>query len=352
MRRRTPPDSTSHRSSRIRQAESPVWGGKTVNLETALVNGNQVIFEDLMPGANWAHPAVFRVVSNTGAVLEEVKTSFPPEGIEDAPQVWGNRVTPSRGPDFKIDDFGGKYHVANPEKFYAVLINGHADRRHWNDFSFLYRVLVKVYGYKRDNILVADSAFKDRLSDLDGEAKGKSEIQYGSTRQDIKTLMADVKAKLKAGDHLVLAINDHGGSIGGESTIVAYDGQMKVSEFAKLLKDIKAEKVLTMYEQCYSGGFVRPSVGYNRVSMSAATNSEYSWASMDLNFDEWIYYAIAAFGRQTYQGERITLDLTKDGKVSAKQAFAYSVSKDRRQESPLLESYNNSGMADRIGLDF
>jgi hypothetical protein len=328
----------------------PVWGGKSVHLNTVIRPGFQVIFEDLVPGANWGHPAVIKVLNPLGAIVEQVRTTRPPEGIEDAPQMWGTQMRPVGKVEFKINVFEGKLKVKDPSKFWAVLINGHADRRHWNDFSFLYRVLTQVYGYNKDHIFVADGSFKDRDCDLDGD--GKCEILYGSKTAEIKAMMNEVKDKVQAGDHFVLAVNDHGGSTGGESTIVTMDGEMRMSEFKPLLAAIKADKVLTMYEQCFSGGFVRASTAYKRVSMAAAKDSEYSWASMDLNFDEWIYHAIAAFARQSYKGEVVSVDLTREGKVSAQQAFAHSVAKDQRQESPLLESYKNSGAAATIGLDF
>jgi len=332
----------------VKGAKLPLAGGRSANLRLSW-SGDKVFFEDQMPGANWDHPAKIRVVNALGKITQELAVQRPPASLENAPIVSGfvpNDLTPT----FKINSYDGKHKVADPSRFHAILINGHADKRHWNDFSFLYRVLTQIYGYSRENIIVVDGAYKDKLPDLDDD--GNKDIQYSSTKQGIKEAMAALKEKVKEGDQVVLAINDHGGSSDGESTIVAYDGEMKVSEFAPLLAEIKAGKVLSLFEQCYSGGFVRPTTGSHRVSMSAARDDEYSWASNDLMWDEWIYHAIVGFAMQTHDGKAVSSDSNGDGRVSAAEAFAYSVAKDEASESPLLESHPNSGDAQSIGLGF
>jgi hypothetical protein len=86
--------------------------------------------------------------------------------------------------------------------------------------------------------------------------------------------------------------------------------------------------------------------------MAGATNQEFSWASQDLNFDEFIYHVVAAFARQTHDGKPLNTDLNRDGNVSAQEAFAYAIANDSRPESPLLESSVNAGLAAKIGLGF
>lgn len=324
-------------------------GGKEIDLGATWSRNTQVLFEDKMPGANWDHPAVLKVVDANGAVINEIEVRRPPQGLNSAPVVAGELPNVDV-PKFNLSTFDGKFKVANPDKFKAILINGMADQRHWNDHAFLYRALVQIYGYKRENIIVVDGVNKDRQPDLDGD--GTKDIGYTSTQQGIRDAMAALKTLVKSGDQLILSINDHGGKIGNESTVVALDGEMKVSEFAKLLKDVPAARVLSLYEQCYSGGFVRPSTARGRVSMSAARDDEYSWASSDLLWDAWIYQAIVGFAMQTHDGQAVVVDTNRDGRVSAAEAFAYSVANDKASESPLLESHSNSGDALNMGLGF
>lgn len=328
--------------------EIPLIGGKTIRLDLRW-NNSRVLFEDKMPGANWTHPAAFKVVTAEGKVVQEVAADRPPFNLNAAKIVSGEMPNVDK-PKFTLNTFDKKYYVKNPEKFHAILINGHADQRHWNDHSFLYRTLTQIYGYKQENIIVVDGVYKDRLPDMDDD--GDNDITHTSTLAGIREAMKLLAERVKQGDQVILSVNDHGGKIGNESTIVAYDGEMKVSEFKKLLADVKADRVLTMYEQCYSGGFVRPSTSRGRVSMAAARDDEYSWASSDLLWDAWIYQAIVAFAMQTHDGKSVDVDKNRDGRVSATEAFAYSVLMDDAAESPLLESAPNSGNAPDIGLGF
>jgi len=325
-------------------------GGKTVKLPLSWAPGTRVVFEDLHPGANWGHPAKIRVLSENGRILQEIETELPPAFLKALPILSGKSRVPKAAPIFDIKNNDGKQRVGDPDKYYALLINGHADQRHWNDFSFLYRVLTKVYGYHKANIFVADSAFKSQLPDLDGDGVG--DIQYGSTLEELKELISLLKDKLPENAHLVLAVNDHGSRKAQESTIILYDAEITASEFTKLLGSLPAKKVLSIYEQCFSGGFVRPSSERGRVAMAASTDTEFSWASMDLNFDEFIYHVIVAFAQQTHEGKAVKSDLNQDGKISAQEAFTYAIGNDKRKESPILEAHRNSGESAKIGFGF
>lgn len=324
--------------------------GKIVKLKTPLLPGRRILFEDQLPGANWGHPAAYKVVDEKGTVLEAINATMPPQMLNQATILSGINSANFKEVKFELNDFEGKHHVDNPDKHYAFLFNGRADRRHWNDFSFLYRVLIQIYGYKEENIIVADSAYKERLPDLDGD--GDDDIAYGSSLSDLKTVMKRLQEELSVDDQLLFAVNDHGSTLGGESTIVLADGEIKASEFKTMFDKVPSSRVLSIYEQCFSGGFVRPSIGQTRVAMAAATDNEYSWASMDLLFDEFIYHVVVAFAMQTPDGRPVKADKNRDGRISAKEAFGYAVLNDLRKESPIMESGRNAGTSDTIGLGF
>lgn len=327
----------------------PQNGGKQIQFKSLITSTTKVLFEDLVPGANWRHPAKFKVVSAAGAVIEEVKTDLPPRHLERAMILSG--VGRAGKVEFTLDTFAGKYRVSDPSKHYAFLLNGQADQRHWNDMSFLYRVLTQIYGFNPSNIIVADGAFRETSNDLDGN--GTNDIKYGSSEADVKEAMKWFKDHLTEQDHLVLAVDDHGGtSSDGQSTIILQDVEMKATQFTAMLREIKLRKLVAIYEQCYSGGFVRSTVEEGRVAMAAATDSEFSWATRDLLFDEFIYHVIAAFAMQTHAGVPIASDLNTDGRISAQEAFAYAVGRDAAPESPLMEGSNNSGQAANFGIGF
>ena len=252
--------------------------------------------------------------------------------------------------EFSMTAKRGVFRVEKPDTFHAVLINGAANQRHWNDFSFLYRTLVKVYGYLPKNITVLDGSFQNSDSDLDGD--GVPDITMGSTIEDVKNVFANLKGRLAPDHQLLIAVNDHGGRKANESTFILQDGEMRMSEFLELYKELPSKRILSVHEQCYSGGFVRTSIDRGRVSMAAATDLELSWASMDRNFDEFIYRVTAAFAGQNHKGKRVNADFNRDGRVSAQEAFACASGADQRPESPLLESFANSGDASHIGLGF
>ncbi|MCB0417157.1 MAG: caspase family protein [Bdellovibrionales bacterium] len=327
----------------------PMVGGQELGLKSPLSEGDKVLFIDTMPDANWGHPAFVRVLSAAGKLREEIKTNRPPEKMG---AVISHPFGPldGRAPTFNVKDLDGKYKVEEPQRYYALLINGRAELRHWNDFSFLYRTLTTVYGYKKENIWVADSAFKSRNADLDGD--GWDDIQYGSTLGEIRAVIAELASKIQENDQLVLVINDHGSTRDGESTLVLSDGEMGAREFGELLKTLPVKSLLAVYEQCFSGGFVRPSAGGKRVAMAASTDSEYSFASMDLMFNEFLYHVIAAFAHQTHEGTPLSADRDSNGEITAQEAYAYAVAQDRRRESPFLESGSNAGGAQRIGIGF
>jgi hypothetical protein len=316
-------------------------GGKSVRLVNKVATGGHVEFVDLVPGANWAHPARIEVTGASKMLVESIPVRVPPRDLK----FKTDPVT------FHMSDFGGKYKVAAPEHFFALMINGAADERHRNDFAFLYRTLVQVYGYLPKNIFVADSNFISTAdSDLDGD--GKPDIGYQSTMGGVQDLMKDLATKITANDQLLVATDDHGDTQDGESTLYLFDGEMKASAFATLLTAIPAGRVLSIHEPCYSGGFVRATSAPTRATMAAASDRELSWASEDLNWDEFIYRVISAFSHQTHDGQPVDADLNGDGKISAREAFGWAVSRDVRPESPLAEDGANSGFLATIGIGF
>lgn len=326
----------------------PLMGSESVRPKGAMAPGAKIFFEDKEPSANWGHAGAFKIFDPLGNLVEEIPTQLPPKNLNSGiGGLFGNFGQPAT---FAVSDLDGKFRVAHPQNFYALLINGNADQRHWNDFSFLYRVLTQVYGYHKTNIFVADSVHIDKDSDLDGDKA--PDIQYRSGVADVTALLAKLKEQLGKDDHLLVAVNDHGVLVDGKPVLVLFDGQVKAADFGKQVSDIPAGKILSIYEQCYSGGFVRPTTGSSRVAMAAATDQEISWANEDLTFDEFLYHTISAFAGQTHDGKPISADNDKDGKITAQEAFAYATAKDTTPETPLMESEPNAGTASQIGFGF
>lgn len=342
--------------TRLVQKTSPLrlLGGKTLSLEHEWKQGAKVLFKDLHPGANWSHPALYQVIAPNGKILEETKAKLPPSDLSEAPilpEEEADEPLPiPRRMEIKLNDFKGAMKIKETSRHHALLINGHAEMRHWNDFSFLFQTLTKIYGYSSSQIYVADSVNKESFPDLDGD--GTPDIHYASTTAGIKTLVGELKEKLKKEDYLLIVVNDHGIISQGESSLLLHDGEIKASEFSKILAELPTEKVLSVYEQCFSGGFVRPSVSGRRAAMSAASNVEFSWATEDANFDEFLYYVITAFARQTHNGTPVQSDLNGDNRISAQEAFSFALGRDQAPESPLMESSANAGSSLDLGVAY
>ena len=319
-------------------------GGKKIPLPNIAFDALRFI--DDFPNANWEHPARFQF-TNKGQVVLEVPTRLPPKGLKRQYRLGPPSM--DEAPVFNLSDFGGKYRIQTPANYFAVLLNGNGDERHWNDFSFLFRVLVNVYGYLPQNIFVADSNFRGSKPDLDGN--GIPDIHYGSTIGDIEAVFATVSQQMLSTDQLLLVVNDHGSINNGESTLILADGELTASQFAQLLKAVPAQRVLSIFEQCFSGGFVRPTVSPQRVSMAASTDKEISWASEDGVFDEFLYLVISAFAHQRHDGTLVSADLNADARVTAREAFSHAISYDSTRENPFMEAHKNSLAAFTIGLD-
>lgn len=326
--------------------------GKTLHFSHAIPSHGKIIFKDLQPKANWAHPASYELIAQDGTVIETIKAKFPPKELKSAVLISGepNGIHLVTNADFNLNTFGGALKVKDKSHYFAVLINGAGSERHWNDMSFLYRVLTQIYGYDPKNIFVADSDYIKTNPDLDGD--GVPDIQYESTIAGINAMMTKVASVVTSNDQLIVAIDDHGDSDGTTSSIVLADGEMPAPDFAKLLTAIPASRVLSIYEPCYSGGLVRPSVSDSRASMSAATNSELSWGSKDGMWDTFIFRVISRFARQMPDSTPLPNLNPKDLTVNAKQAFGYAILADHSSESPLMEDMPDTGFSATIGLGF
>lgn len=333
----------------ISGGEITLVGGERVRLPASWSH-RRVVFEDLLPGANWRHPGAVRLEFLDGRVEVTLPVTMPPRDLWSCEWLSGPDTRAKAPLDFKIADLSGVHKITQPDRFWAFLLNGHAEQRHWNDFSFLYRVLVQVYGYRPDHIVVADQVFQNRMPDLDGN--GTSDITYGSTQAEVKKAFDYLKQTLTKNDRLFFVVNDHGGRLDGESTITLYDVELKVSQFMPYLAALPAGEVISVHGQCNAGGFVRPSVGAGRVAVAAATDLEVSWATVDFRFDEFFYHFISALGWQNHEGKALSADGDGDGKISLKEAYVYAAGADKAPESPFYESQTNTGKAAEMGVGF
>jgi len=332
----------------------PLMSGQRVTFQQPVPRGGRVLFKDWMPRANWTHRATYEMLSPDSRVLESLEARFPPAGLGKSTPLISGKAISSRlvtNADFKLDTFQGTMKVKDPKHFYAVLINGAGNDRHWNDLSFLYRVLTQIYGYDPANIFAADSNYIKEHADFDGD--GRPDILYETTLSGVRDLMHQLAKTITPEDQLVVAVDDHGGlNLSGDVVIALADDLMTAGEFGKLITNIPAKRVLSIFEPCFSGGLVRPVVSEQRVAMAAAANNESSWQTADDMWDAFIFPVISGFARQLPDGTPIAIGSGDPIQVNAKQAFIYALGMDTAAESPFLEAAPNSGFATTIGLGF
>jgi hypothetical protein len=105
----------------------------------------------------------------------------------------------------------------------------------------------------------------------------------------------------------------------------SYD-EITESEFAKMIKPIKAKSEILVFDQCHSGGFADRFGRGNRVAVSACRANESSYISHPMDGFPATFFG-ALRGRD-YDGNAIDADLNGDGKVSIKEAYQYALEND------------------------
>ena len=332
-----------------------------------------VYFVDEHPWANWSHAARFLFVSEDGTI-EERKTVWPPDGLEkwrclsDSPELAGG----------SLYDFSKlrsrKASGVDMSHCHAVIISGGVEpsmnrARYWNDCAAVYSVLVGVYGYAPENIhvLVSDgtSSGEDRdlgggrfdSSPLDLDGNGTPDIQYAATKSNVTKVFDILSRTLTEEDNLFMFVTDHG-SIGtglyeqNTQYINLWNKErMSDVELKAELDKLEVEFANVLLAQCYSGGVAMDLRAENRFIAAACGPFENSSASIEGDYEEFVYHWVAAVSGNYPSGESADADENNDGYISMNEAFLYAREHDRRvpDENPLrYEGY--AGMGDALSL--
>ncbi len=261
------------------------------------------------------------------------------------------------------------------EHIHVVIINGGMNRlmnheRYWNDCSFLYQTLRKVYHIPRRNftLLISDggesgkdmlrengNGFASSPNDLDGD--GERDVWLSATFENVSNQLAELSAKLTTQDHLFLFLMDHGDTYDHLGASYAYLwGAEKLDDtvLASMLDRFRVGTMTIVMGQCYSGGFIDNLERSGRIVVSACAGDELSWSCLDKPYDEFVYHWICAIAGHDEMGNRVNADVNTDGFVSMAEAFDYARLHDRRNETPqyssvpmaLGEQWCFSGMVD------
>lgn len=313
------------------------------------------IFIDEHPFQNWWHDCKYIFINSTDGNIKVINMKYPPNLLE-MDVVQEKKV--KKGILFDINELKKQTtkSTSSMENNWAVIISGGGSKysnheRYWNDCSAIYSSLIHIYGYRKDRIkvLISDGTNpdSDRLlinggydsSPLDLDGDGLPDIEYAATKNNLKAVFNNLGQTLSDKDNLFIFTTDHGGSIGGNSTMVLWNNEIIYDyEFSNLLNSIKANTINIVMEQCYSGGFIDDLKKDSRVIATACKSDEVSYATSDRTYNEFVYHWISAVTGKMPNGTKVNADTNNDGIISMSEAFNYARSKDKEKETPQYSS--------------
>ena len=334
-------------------------------LRVPIARDTALVFVDLAPTRNWAHPCEYHLYdANTAELYRTVEASLPPAPLMRNP----NATVALRAPVKPIDT--ARLRAARrtrapvilnamssaPGARYAILFSGISQNRHYNDLEFLYRTLIDDYGFAAANIRVCNHDGSQRYflngpygpittthtiganDHLPGTTTAyRMPVHHAGTRAGFQAALNDVAGVIRPEDFLFIHTNNHGGGVGDGYTdfaICEYDANINwnpyyVNDFITDLNTLPAFEVLmVMMEQCRSGGFITPIINNHPATWvhvaTAVVASDYSDGGAD--FDPFAEDWIAGMHGQYTNGAALsqTVDANGDGRLSAIEAFNYA----------------------------
>lgn len=340
-----------------------------------------VVFVDLQPGMNWAHPCKYLIYdAQGGKFLKQIDAQFPyfidetpttlelfkTSGITDRFKKKRRLSVPLEPKTLsgylKLATFPLHFYLVGTR--YAILYSGASNCRHVNDMEFLYRTLIDVYGFNAADIYVLNrdgtlswnpaGNWEPAVSGtypVDGTPFRMTVFDEGN-RAGFQAAVADLATKMTSRDCLFIHTNNHGGwdSVRNEAYMSGWGGSYYASE---MVADLGAlphfHTLLAMMEPCHSGGFVNPLVTANLANRTVAQaavpwnqNSAGGWF-----FDPWAEMWISAIAGVRGDGSTLAVspDDNLDSKISAAEAYDYALSID----NPVMEE-SSAGISDEVWL--
>lgn len=241
---------------------------------------------------------------------------------------------------------------AAPEK-YALLYSGGINKdmaydRYWNDMSLYYNMLIYIFGYDPDNIIVV---YKD------GIAKANTMVvNYPANPEGIDEALMYLEEMMMPQDEFFFFMTNHGGTVadagsprvndeptGDKTDECSFYYNESSYPYDDDVKDwvdrLNFSRMICVMEQCYSGGMIYDLRGPNRIIITAANETEVSYGGA--KFDDFVMlFASALINTHQETGKSVDADENKDGKVSLTEAFRWAVKNDPHKEHP---QYEDSG---------
>ncbi len=204
---------------------------------------------------------------------------------------------------------------------YAILINGDTSKLHKENIGRA-RDSLRGLGFKEEDIYILSTHHARP------RAESKSLVNAESSRENVELVMKHLHLKANEDDTVVIYATGHGSRFLDESFLDLSDSFLSSEEYKDLLAGIKANNIVSVMDQCYSGGFTDALCGESK-------NITYL-CNTDSTHTTYCKYFSKEFWRSLSNPER---DIDGDGKISVREAHYWAMEKhkaylaDREEET-------------------
>jgi hypothetical protein len=238
----------------------------------------------------------------------------------------------------------------------------------WSDIVIMYWTLLE-NGYKDENIIILYGYGEDyEETRYDPDYDPANHItDFAATKYNVELVFYGLAygeipgvPQMENEDFLFVYTFDHGGLIWDDlvgdwvSTVCLIGEDMKAYEFGFSVGQINCAYKMFFMQQCHSGGFIEYLDEDNYVVVTACDKFGGAYRADDrdkhgnyimenevlydtiYHHGEFNYYFMSAFRKVTPLGIHVDADLTNDNKISAYEAFRWTVIHDSRPETPQL----------------
>ncbi len=322
-----------------------------VDREIQVPTNSVLVFEDLMPGANFGHPCRYLFHSpDNGELVHQEKAFFPPEVADPtttvnefhAPlkQVAARPLLYDKRAWKKLTPYPW---LANDDRYALLFTSQISNRRHVEDVEFAYRMLLHRYGFPAGNIYVlcydgtvgaVDASGEEMATWIGDGSAYEMKVNGAATKANLESTLTAIGERMDGDSQLFIHTNNHGSPSGlcVDSTAV-----IDPSEWGTMLAAMKpfGSLVVTM-EQCYSGAFLQPTLDNSKAactSFASAVPADKPSMGAE-HFDPWAQAWIESVNGATAYGASLPHppDADGSGRVSMREAFDYSKAYDTKPE--------------------
>jgi hypothetical protein len=322
------------------------------------------VYIDDHPTANLFHPVRYAFVDAASEQVSWVDSQYPPANEEQYHHIStaiGEKLLAT--PNVRPLNINSKPPPPTRGDRWAVLMNGGFNQsnnhvRYWNDLAFIYCTLTQIYSYSDDHILALCSDGQNpgpdqsngQSSNPDLDRDGDADIMYSCVLSNVDYVFSQLSLQMDPGDQLFIFTTDHGSSSGGwnASQNLWNTEILTDAHFASLLAALPTEvTIVCTFEPCYSGGFLDNVVTVPGpvVASSACAYNQLSYATSNLQYDEYVFHWTAAVNGHDAYGVEADADYNDDSIVTMDEAYLYAHDHDNQNEDPqYADEPSNVGM--------